>query len=531
MITPGKKETDMVSDCSKSPTNIRIGDRVECLGHIGTVKYIGPVETHSSNWLGIDWDDQFRGKHNGTINGVQYFESRFPKSGSFVRPEKVELGHSVVKSIIDRYGQNENETAAQQVQQKLFHFQQSINAPFLEMVGFDKIRDQQSNFDSLKVVNLRLQNISSAGEPGQLKNLCPNIQELDLSKNLISYWITVFDICIQLDQLRWLNLSENQLNTPNNVQDYCFPNVETLICTSMNLTWEDILEISVAFPGIQELRVPLNSIQCLNTPPNVLQSLRILDIDENNIEKWSEICKLCILENLEELFIGNTGLRKIEFAGTAKKVNIFGKLKKLSISYNQIDNWESINELNRLKSLEDLRFVKNPILETQSEANRFQIVVARIGNLKTFNGTEIKAENRRGAEYDYIKLYGLEWLRVKDTSTQRDEFLGLHNRYMDLIDMYGEPEESELIIKPKSIKNTLVTLNIMYQDEKVVKKLPQTIVVHKLMVLVQKIFKLNQQPNLVYVSQDDPNFRIILEDHRDLDFYSMRNGDIIVVSL
>lgn len=62
-------------DC-EMVTEDKVGSRIECAGYYGTVKYIGPVEGHKGLWLGVDWDDPERGKHNGTVNGVQYFTTR-----------------------------------------------------------------------------------------------------------------------------------------------------------------------------------------------------------------------------------------------------------------------------------------------------------------------------------------------------------------------------------------------------------------------------------------------------------------------
>lgn len=56
------------------------------------------------------------------------------------------------------------------------------------------------------MVFARLQNVNSVGSNTELKELCPNIRELDISKNLISNWTTVFLICEQLESLEWLNL-------------------------------------------------------------------------------------------------------------------------------------------------------------------------------------------------------------------------------------------------------------------------------------------------------------------------------------
>lgn len=59
-----------------SETAYDIGKRVDCGGHAGTIKYVGSVEGYNGIWLGIDWDDEERGKHNGCVNGKQYFITR-----------------------------------------------------------------------------------------------------------------------------------------------------------------------------------------------------------------------------------------------------------------------------------------------------------------------------------------------------------------------------------------------------------------------------------------------------------------------
>lgn len=87
-----------------------------------------------------------------------------------------------------------------------------------------------------------------------------------------------------------------------------------------------------------------------------------------------------------------------------------------------------------MPKLEDLRFLKNPILETENYATCIQLIVARIGNLKVFNGATIRPDERKGAEYDYIKKYGLQWLSVKDDPQKKALFLDVHNRYEELIE-------------------------------------------------------------------------------------------------
>lgn len=54
-----------------------IGARI-CLpsGHVGTIKYVGPVDGTTGLWLGVEWDDISRGKHDGIKDGKRYFECR-----------------------------------------------------------------------------------------------------------------------------------------------------------------------------------------------------------------------------------------------------------------------------------------------------------------------------------------------------------------------------------------------------------------------------------------------------------------------
>ena len=50
-----------------------IGTRLNYSGSIGTVRYVGPVDGAQGLWLGVEWDDTNRGKHDGIKDGKRYF--------------------------------------------------------------------------------------------------------------------------------------------------------------------------------------------------------------------------------------------------------------------------------------------------------------------------------------------------------------------------------------------------------------------------------------------------------------------------
>ncbi|XP_069562479.1 tubulin-folding cofactor B [Brachyistius frenatus] len=57
---------------------------------LGTVMYVGTTEFKTGYWVGVKYDEPM-GKHNGTVEGKQYFECG-SKYGGFVKPLSVTVG-------------------------------------------------------------------------------------------------------------------------------------------------------------------------------------------------------------------------------------------------------------------------------------------------------------------------------------------------------------------------------------------------------------------------------------------------------
>lgn len=56
----------------------RIGDRISFSklsspSELCTVRFIGEVDGFKGQWLGVEWDDDSRGKHDGCLEGKRYF--------------------------------------------------------------------------------------------------------------------------------------------------------------------------------------------------------------------------------------------------------------------------------------------------------------------------------------------------------------------------------------------------------------------------------------------------------------------------
>lgn len=77
-----------------------------------TVRYVGPVAGQAGLWVGVEWDDPSRGKHDGSTGGAKYFDvAGGPTAGSFVRSEKVAPGAPLLAALRARYNNEAAEGA------------------------------------------------------------------------------------------------------------------------------------------------------------------------------------------------------------------------------------------------------------------------------------------------------------------------------------------------------------------------------------------------------------------------------------
>lgn len=84
-----------------------------------------------------------------------------------------------------------------------------VSGKVAEEIGFDKIRLQQAQLHELKIVildGLRVASSSTGSQEKSIRDVCPKVAELDLSRNILVNFGTVVDICSHLDGLRGLRV-------------------------------------------------------------------------------------------------------------------------------------------------------------------------------------------------------------------------------------------------------------------------------------------------------------------------------------
>jgi dynactin complex subunit len=115
-----------------------IPTRISLQSHLGTLRYRGPIPVWpNTTALGIEWDDDTRGKHSGSHNGVTYFETSVPNSATFVKAgRKFDEKQSFLEALKERYAPDEVD--------ELEKIDIMFGNKVAERVGFDKIRKLQA---------------------------------------------------------------------------------------------------------------------------------------------------------------------------------------------------------------------------------------------------------------------------------------------------------------------------------------------------------------------------------------------------
>ncbi|KPJ17724.1 Tubulin-specific chaperone E [Papilio machaon] len=472
---------DTIGGCNgmEDEIQVSIGSRVKSGDDFGTVKYIGEVQGYNGIWYGVEWDDVARGKHDGFVDNIQYFKTTKSNAGSFVRPNKISPLRTCADAIRKYYGDREDETVAAHRRTVINEWKREMGAPFIEMVGFEKIHQKHKNR-----------------------------MAIDMSEETLS------QLSINFASLEKLNIS---------VCDY---------------EWSDILVLSHLWPKINEIIAAYNRIKKITPPEVTLRTLTILRLDGNPIDSWNEVNNLGRLKNLKVLSLNDCEICEIRFNNEPGngKINVFDNLEVLFLNRNKINDWRSISELDKLKNLKKLYFLKNPIQNSEDYDTTSQLVIAKIGSLQELNGSIITRELRRGAEYDYLKRYGAEWKVAQQDAVQKLAFDIEHCRFQELIDKYGIPDDSLLV---KQVRNTTLTsqlLEIILRDENgkiLKKKFPSTMAVQKLVTLAQRLFSKTGNtgtPTLNLLDDQMKGAEIPLDNvMKDLAYYSIKNGDTILV--
>lgn len=152
---------------------------------------------------------------------------------------------------------------------------------------------------------------------------------------------------------------------------------------------------------------------------------------------------------------------KIEFISLNETDGLFPQLHELDISYNQISDWKSVAELNKLPKLTYLSVKKNPIFDTNNYSHNFNYILGRVKNITKLDREQVTKKLRHDAEIYYLRTIYLHYLKINNDPISRSQFLEENPCFMNLLDKFGEPAVAKELTPEEKIKQQFATLTIL----------------------------------------------------------------------
>ncbi|KAI8467428.1 MAG: hypothetical protein J3K34DRAFT_523747 [Monoraphidium minutum] len=232
-----------------------------------TVRYVGPVEGQKGLWVGVEWDDASRGKHDGSTGGKRYFTvASGPAAGSFVRAEKVHAGAPLLAALLARYNNEAAEGAAAGADRAVYLSTKASRRVLVELVGEEQVTERQRQTQLLTRARVVDACVSSVDAPEALLAALPALEELDLTGNLLWRWAEPAALLSALPRLHTLNLSANCLALPaaRGPPPPRLGGLRALVLNGCGVGWADVAALAASLPCLAELHVAGNAIASLD---------------------------------------------------------------------------------------------------------------------------------------------------------------------------------------------------------------------------------------------------------------------------
>ena len=278
------------------------------------------------------------------------------------------------------------------------------------------------------------------------------LTELDLTDNLIPGWAFVTSLSQALPSLAVLNLSCNRLQLPLGPPPPAAPRLAgltTLVLGDCVVSWAQAVAVGARLPSLRHLVLCRNGISELRWDGGgpggsgagaeissgssrggggeaatggsttgasgrsgrsssaaqhldlaaAFPNLETLDLEGNQLSRWSEVESLAALPSLQALLLSGNRLPAVEHLGGGGG---FAGLTSLLLGGNALEAWGSVDQLNLFPALVDLRLSGNPLVAANPGAGRYE-TIARVGRLQTLNGSAVKPTERWDAELNYLR--------------------------------------------------------------------------------------------------------------------------------
>ncbi|KAJ3997286.1 hypothetical protein F5050DRAFT_1569683 [Lentinula boryana] len=514
-----------------------VGDRVSYSGYLGTVKFVGNVKNTTGTWLGIEWDDPDRGKHDGVKDGKRYFSCRIPNAGSFIRPSvQVIRGVSFLQALKAKYVE---ELYGSTSQEKVTLG--SSNGVIVEAVNLDKIRNKLANLGRIREVSLENEFVSRVDEPGSIRETCPNVQGLDLSASLLSTWNVVADIAVELPVLQRLALNRNRfaevpLDTLKITNS--FQSLTDLQLNGSLMSWRQMQHVTSFMPKLVSVELGNNQLCELEYDDihNSHSTIRNLNLEGNKCKDWTCICRsLCTYKHLDRVILTSNEIDSIPPLTDVSFV--LKELKHISLSANNIKSWNDLDALPMwCPSLTSLSMIGNPLVQSGDEVRYSRpFIIARIPTLEILDSTAVSARERTDSELLYLS-YISRWFNLRESKISITQLMREHPRWKELSIKHGTAI-SESMTHQDRLSSKLIEVQVQKMFAPTPSEISEWTSIRVLPTMSLKVFELKIRKTLniekdsrcsLWLKMSDGTWVELTDIAHDLDWLGLESGSQII---
>lgn len=436
-------------------------------GFPATIRYVGKVASAKNQteiYIGVEWDDPTRGKHDGSVISrgtgevARHFQTNDSgnTAGSFLRLSKVDFGTELNLSVMkSRYVGEEAELVApdNKFQDCYARTTKGFTKP-IELLGEVKIRKKQQLQD-LTAISLRSLGIAKVEHVPSFEFLTLGARyvEVDLGSNLFSDWCQmaeVLKVFPNVENMSWASNKIGDFDLPNSRDHFTlnqYTEVTVLNLNHCNIqSFQTAMIVAQSMPNLQELYLSGNDLsnvhKCVSlSPPKcneivdvsdnllhhnyLLQNLSLIDCSECNLTSWADqVNCFGFLPQLKTLILDNNSITSIESqvsieSSSCEENFSFPELTTLQIASNAIVSWKSIDALSSkyFPNLCSLRFRNNPVTQSIAAGEARAATIARIGGTKLsyMNASRVSDRERIESERRYVRNVARELLLLNNT--------------------------------------------------------------------------------------------------------------------
>jgi len=470
--------------------------------------------------VGVEWDKENRGKHDGSCVDAQgtthqHFNCA-AGAGSFVKPTKIRTGCTFVEALMERYVSMDAPmiTGQENSLTESFAVTAKGERKVIEFVGESNIRKHQQLAD---VVDVSVRNcaVSSAGDG--LAELAGHVTSADVQDNLFSSWTDVTNIVKCLPRLKTLLLHGNKigdidLDAVASFQGH-FDELRVMALNRCGLSsWATVSALHTLLPQITELYLAANPLgrDIAPLPAAAFPHVTVIDLSSCDVASWVAVKEACgALPSLQALVLDCNAIDNI----SPNDEEMFSNLTRVSLASTRLSSWSDVNAIATYPKLTSLRLTHIPLFSGKGASEVRPEVIARVAQLLVFNGSNVTARERMDSEKIYLRKMLRQKRIIEGEEAEEQSLAMFHNmnpRFNELNELYGAdllpmggegPSSGLSSMASDMVAVTLHNLSFASNGslEPVSRKLPASLKVERLRLMVKQLFGLEAHKQLLSI--------------------------------